>query len=113
MFTRKHLVGVSGFLVNIAKFLRTPILKNIYKRLLLTLFRMERGKRPPTSFSPVASTNVGISPKNFLTFSVNPFANLVQNFKAIPSVSFKLLNLNQEDPSKNCFSGQIFVKLRL
>ena len=30
-------------------------------------------KRPPTSFSPVTSTNVGISPENFLSFSFNPF----------------------------------------
>ena len=27
----------------------------------------------PTSFSPVTSTNVGMSPKNFLPFSFNPF----------------------------------------
>ena len=30
-----------------------------------------------TSFSPVTSTKVGISPKNFQTFSFNPFATLV------------------------------------
>ena len=36
------------------------------------------GKRgPPTSFSPVISTNVGISLQNFLTFSFNPFDRLV------------------------------------
>ena len=37
------------------------------------------GKKPPspTSFSPVTSTNVGISPKNFLTFSFNLFDRLV------------------------------------
>ena len=29
-------------------------------------------KGSPTSFSPVTSTNVGISPQNFLTFSFNP-----------------------------------------
>ena len=40
---------------------------------MLTLFRMGSQKAPPTSFSPVTSTNVGISPKNFLTFSFNPF----------------------------------------
>ena len=34
-------------------------------------------KRPPTSFSPVTSTNVGLSTQNFLTFSFNPFATLV------------------------------------
>ena len=36
------------------------------KLLILTLFRMEgRQKGPPTSFSPVTSTNVRISPQNF------------------------------------------------
>ena len=34
-------------------------------------------KDPPTSFSPVTSRNIGISPKNFLTFSFNPFDTLV------------------------------------
>ena len=37
-----------------------------------------RGKKaPPTSFSPATSTNVGISPENFMTFSFNPFVTLV------------------------------------
>ena len=36
-----------------------------------------RQKGPPISFSSVTSTNVGISPQNFLTFSFNPFATLV------------------------------------
>ena len=31
-------------------------------------------KMPPTSFSPVTSTNVRICPQNFLTFGYNPFA---------------------------------------
>ena len=44
----------------------------------LTLFRMGgRHKGPPTSFSPVFSTNKGISPQIFLTFTFNPFAILV------------------------------------
>ena len=44
----------------------------------LTLFRMGGGaKDSPTSFSPVTPTNVRISPKNFLTFSFNPFDTLV------------------------------------
>ena len=47
----------------------------------LTLLRMGEGggrqKGPLTSFSPVTSTNVGVSPKNCLTFSYNPFATLV------------------------------------
>ena len=55
-------------------------------------------KTPPTSFSPVTSTKVGVGPKNFLTFSFNPFATLVQNF--VPSASPKLLNLNQDHPSR-------------
>ena len=48
------------------------------KSATLTLFRMgEGGPKPPTSFSPVTSTNVGNSPQNFLTFSFNPFPTLV------------------------------------
>ena len=47
---------------------------------ILTLFRMGGGgrtKKPPTSFSPVTSTDVGTSPPKFLTFSSNPFPTLV------------------------------------
>ena len=36
-------------------------------------------KRPPTSFSHVTSTNVRISPKNFLTFGFSAFSTLVKN----------------------------------
>ena len=36
-----------------------------------------RQKVPLTSTSPLTFTNIGISPKNFLTFSFNPFATLV------------------------------------
>ena len=53
-------------------------------------------RSPPTSFFPVTSTNVGFGPQNFLTFSFNPFATLLQNFKFVPSASPKLLNLNQD-----------------
>ena len=57
---------------------------------------------PPilTNFSPVTSANVGISPQNFLTFSFNPFATLVQNFKAIRRASPKLLNFERRPPCK-------------
>ena len=34
-------------------------------------------KKPPTSFSTVTSTNVRISPQNFLNFIFNPFDWLV------------------------------------
>ena len=37
---------------------------------------LKRPKAPLTSFSPVTSTNVGISPQNFLNFSFNPFTTL-------------------------------------
>ena len=57
-------------------------------------------KAPLTSFSPVTSTNVEFGPQNFLTFSFNLFATLVQNFKFVPSASPKLLNLNEDHPSK-------------
>ena len=68
----------------------------------LTLFRMGGGGKPPTPnfFSPVTSTNVGFGPQNFLAFSFNPFATLVQNFKFVPGASPKLLNLNQDQLSK-------------
>ena len=57
-------------------------------------------KAPPTSFSPVTSTNVGFGPQNFLTFSFNPFSTLAKNCKVVPSASPKLLNLNQDHPSE-------------
>ena len=57
-------------------------------------------KDPPTSFSPVTSTNLGFGPQSLLTFSFSPFATLVKNFKFLPSASPKLLNLNQDHPSK-------------
>ena len=57
-------------------------------------------KCSPSSFSPVTSANVGISPQNFLIFSFNPLATLVENLKTIHSASPKLLNLKQEHPSK-------------
>ena len=60
-------------------------------------------KAPPTSFSPVTSTNVRFGPQIFLTFNFNPFATLVQNFKFVPGASPKLLNLNQDHPSKKQF----------
>ena len=43
----------------------------------LTLFKMGEQKGPPTSFSAVNSTNVGVIPQIFLTFTFNPFATLL------------------------------------
>ena len=37
----------------------------------------KKQKGPPTSFSPVTSTNVGIGSQNFLTFSFDPFPTLL------------------------------------
>ena len=51
----------------------------------------QKGPPPSTSFSLVTSTNVGVSPKNFLTFHFNHFATLVPNFKTIPTASPKLV----------------------
>ena len=56
--------------------------------------------KAPYYFFPCNVYNVGFGPQNFLTFSFNPFATLVQNFKFVPSASPKLLNLNQDHPSK-------------
>ena len=38
-------------------------------------------KGPPTTFSPVTSTNVGSDPQNFLTFSFNPFNHTSAKFQ--------------------------------
>ena len=67
-------------------------------------------KIPP----PVTPANARISPKNFLTFSFNPFATLVENFKDIPSASPQIIELEPRLPlKKSGFSGQILRKLRL
>ena len=67
--------------------------------ILLTLFRIGGSKRLyPTSFSSVTSSNVGVSPQNFLTFSFNPFATLVLHFKFVASATPKLLNFNHDTP---------------
>ena len=70
-------------------------------------------KGPPTIFSPVTSTNVGISPQNFLTFSFNPFVSLMQNFKFVSIVSPKYLNLNQDHPSKKAFFWSNLYKIEV
>ena len=49
----------------------------IYTHLLNPIQDGGSKKAPATSFSPVTSTNVGISPQNSLTFSFNPFPTLV------------------------------------
>ena len=58
------------------------------------------GEVLPISVSPVTSATVGISLRNFLTFSFNPFSILVQIVKFEPSASLKLLNLNQDEPQQ-------------
>ena len=54
------------------------------------------GKRPPTSFSAVTPTNVGIRRQNFLTYSLyfQPFYHTCVKSQAIPSANSNLLNLN-------------------
>ena len=71
---------------------------------ILTLLRLAGGGRgggqnalTPNSFSPATSTNVGVSPQNFPAFSFNPYLVLIL---AITSASPKLVNLNQNNPSK-------------
>ena len=58
---------------------------------------------PPTRFFHITSTNVRISPQNFLAISFNPFAHWCKIFKFVLSASPKLLNLNQDNPSKRRF----------
>ena len=70
-------------------------------------------KGRPTSFSSVTSANIRISPQNFLTFSFNLFATLIQNFKFVPSTSPKLLNLNQNHLKKNNIFADIIKTLTM
>ena len=58
------------------------------------------GKKVPYQVFPCNFCKHWNYPKNFLTFSFSTFATLVQNFKFIASASPKLLNLNQDHPSK-------------
>ena len=41
------------------------------------IYDWRRPKSPPKNSSPVTSTNMGISPQIFLTYSFNPFAAMV------------------------------------
>ena len=70
---------------------------------LSVCIKLPKSPPPSTRFSPVTSANVGFGPQNLLTFCFNSFATLVQNFKFVPSASPKLLNLNQDHPSKKRF----------
>ena len=58
----------------------------------------------PTSFSPVTSTKVAVSCKNFFNFNFDYLSTLMENFNFIPSTSPKLWNLDQGHPSKKWFS---------
>ena len=57
-------------------------------------------KGPPTSFCSVTSANVGISARNFLTFSFNPLAILVQSslFWSNPCI-FEIMMKIPESPN--------------
>ena len=81
---------------------------------VLTLFRIGGwGKKvPPTSFSPVTSTNVGFSPQNLLAFSFNPFATLVKISSSHLVSAPNYWTWTKITPQKSSFSGQILVKLK-
>ena len=82
------------------------VISRVIFSLLSTELKSARNKSfesPSTSISTGTSANVKISTQNFLAFSFNHIVTLVWNFKATPSSSPKLLNLNQEHLSKNCF----------
>ena len=70
----KHTYLYSAYADDTTFFLRD---KKSIKEFLLNLLKGQKAPPPPTSFSSVTSTNVGIRPQNFLTFSFNPFDRLV------------------------------------
>ena len=74
---------------------------------------MGEKKAPPNSFFPLTSANVGKSHQNFPTFSFNAFLHLCKTSRSYLVHLLKLLNFNQDYPSKNVFSGQILIKFRL
>ena len=95
-----------------------PISKSVYISFTFTLyilipFSMGAGRKPPPPylFLPVTSTNVGISPRNFLTLSFNSFATLVQYFMLIPPYLVPVQNYStwskNTPQKKRVFSGQI------
>ena len=51
----------------------------------------QKAPHPLPVFPPVTSTNVAVSPKNFLTFHFNHFPTFVPNFKTIPTANPKLV----------------------
>ena len=68
----------------------------------------------------IAQTNINLiqdgerCPLKLSDFYFKPFSRTgAKNFKVIPDGSLKLLKLNQENPSKNSFSGQLLTKLTL
>ena len=100
---------------------KNPIIVNILKHKLViccfvglfylnTLQNGARGegggsrgpKKPPDSFSHVTSTNVGISPLNF-----------VQNFKAIPSANSKFWTWTMSSSQKNRFFWSNLYKIKV
>ena len=135
IFTENHLCWslFQSFPVNVAKILRTAFIIEHLVRLFLTLpkstmelvffsyfkpltlFRIGEAKSPPpTSFSPVTSTNVRINPQNFLTFSVNPFYHIGVQFQGYTLCRSKIIELEPRTPlKKSGFSGQILIKLSL
>ena len=61
-----------------SRFIRNKEAKGLLSNLGVNPIQDEGGQKgPPTSFSPVTSTNIGIRPQNVLTFSFNPFVTLV------------------------------------
>ena len=57
-------------------------------------------KGAPTSFSPVTSTNVEISPKKFLTFSFNPFFHTGVKFQVFIYCQSEIIELEPRPPLK-------------
>ena len=81
-FFAKHVLVVTAS----AKYYSFSLLRRPHQQIItleiayvLIIFNPDQDggdKKPPNSFSPVL-LNVGISPKNSLIFSFNPFATLV------------------------------------
>ena len=85
------------------------------EHLFLTLFRMggQKAPPPPTSFSPVTSTNVVISPKTFwlLVLTLLPHWCEISSLYLVPVSNYWIWT--KATPQQKQFFGQILIKLRL
>ena len=69
------------------------------------------GKKTSSSFAPLISINVRITPKNFLTFRHLAYLCKISRPYLVPVTNYS--TWTKSTPQKMCFPGQLLIKLRL